>query len=324
LKILVTGGAGYIGSFAAHRLIEQGHDVVVYDNYSTGFKESLHKNCKFVFGDVRDRELPARVMKDYKIDSILHFAAKTVVPESIKMPLEYYENNFFGGMNLLQCAIRSGVKNFLFSSSAAVYAASESGIVSEASPCQPINPYGMTKWYMEKLLEEVRHAHGINYIILRYFNVAGAALDQSLGQRTNEATHLIKVVAELACGKRSHIDVYGDKYKTKDGTAVRDYIHVEDLVTAHILALAYMEKNNCGEIFNCGYGKGSSVLDVLSSMEKVCGHALERRIQPPREGDQAHVVADSTKIKKVLGWKPTYDSLETICKTSYEWEKTLK
>ncbi len=323
MKILVTGGAGYIGSFASHRLIEAGHQVVVYDNYSTGFRESLHPNCKFVFGDVRDRELPARVMKDNQIDSVLHFAAKTIVPESIKMPLEYFENNFFGGLNLLQCSLRAGVKNFLFSSSAAVYASTESGVVSEESPCGPINPYGTTKWHMEKLLEDVRLAHGINYIALRYFNVAGAALDGKLGQRSTEATHLIKVAAELAAGKRKLIDVYGDQYKTKDGTAIRDFIHVEDLVAAHVLALDFMQNQSCGEIFNCGYGKGSSVLEVLSVMEKVSGQSLEQRIVPPRAGDQACVIADSTKIKKALGWRPSYDSLETICKTSYDWEKSL-
>lgn len=322
LTVFVTGGAGYIGSFTVKNLLSAGHTVIVYDNLTTGFRESLPSNIVFIEGDVRNPELLARVFTEYKIDAIMHFAAKTVVPESIKSPVDYYDNNFVGSLNLLQTAMSANIKKFIFSSTAAVYASCDKGGVSEDSPTGPISPYGTSKLYFENTLKEVRRASkSLDYIILRYFNVAGAALDATNGQRTRGATHLIKVAAELAAGKRKAIEIYGKDYPTADGTAVRDYIHVEDLAAAHVLALEHLQNSDCGEIFNCGYGKGSSVRDVLSCMEKIVGHPLEQNMVIARPGDAPQVFADATKLKSHLGWKPRYADLDVICRTAYEWEK---
>lgn len=324
MNVLITGGAGYIGSFAAHRLLKEGCQVVVYDNMSTGFRESLNPACQFVFGDIRDRELPGRVMRDYKIDMVMHFAAKIIVPESLQMPMDYYENNFLGGLNLLRNCVKSGVKKFIFSSTAAVYGDPAKPKVSEEDITNPKNPYGHSKLFMEQALKDVRRSDNMDFIILRYFNVAGAASDLSLGPRTVNATHLIKVVAEAAAGKREKVDVFGSDYPTRDGSAIRDFIHIEDLIEAHWVAMKYLKTNSVGEIFNCGYGKGYSVLELLQAMEKVSGKKISRNLSQRRAGDPIEVVANVDKIKTVLGWKPEKDNLELICKSAWEWEKILK
>lgn len=322
LTVFVTGGAGYIGSFAVKNLLGAGHKVVVYDNLTTGFRQSLPADAAFVEGDIRNSEMLARVFAENKIDAVMHFAAKTVVPDSVKFPVDYYDNNFVGSLNLLQTVMNAGIKKFIFSSTAAVYASSDKGGVTEESPTGPISPYGTSKLYFENALKEVRRASNkLDYIILRYFNVAGAALDATNGQRTKGATHLVKVAAELAAGKRKLIEIFGQDYPTADGTAVRDYIHVEDLAAAHVLALEHLANSNCGEIFNCGYGKGSSVREVVNCMEKIAGQRLEQKIVAARPGDPAQVFADSTKLKSLLGWKPRYADLEVICRTALEWEK---
>lgn len=324
MKVLITGGAGYIGSFAAHRLIQEGCDVIVYDNMSTGFHEALHPRCQFVFGDIRDRELPARVMKDHKVDTVMHFAAKVIVPESLRMPIEYYENNFLGGVNLIRCCLNAGVKKFIFSSTAAVYGDPEKNQVSEEDPTRPKNPYGHSKLFMEQALKDCRRSQGLDFITLRYFNVAGAAADLSLGNRTANATHLVKVAAEVAAGKREKIEVFGTDYSTHDGSAIRDYIHIEDLIEAHWLALKRLQENSVGEIYNCGYGNGYSVLDVIRAMEKVSGKEITSVLTQRRPGDPAEVVADVKKIKEVLRWQPKNNNLELICRSALDWEKTLK
>ncbi len=323
MNILITGGAGYIGSFATHRLLKEGFQVVVYDNMTTGFREALHPGCQFVFGDIRDKELPARVMRDYKIDMVLHFAAKVIVPESIQKPLDYYENNFLGGLNLLQNCVKVGVKKFIFSSTAAVYGDPGKPQVTEEDVAQPKNPYGQSKLFMEQALKDVRQAHGIDFVVLRYFNVAGAASDLSLGQRTLNATHLIKVAAEVAAGKRERMDIFGSDYPTRDGSAIRDFIHIEDLIEAHWTAIKFLKENSIGDIFNCGYGHGYSVLEVLQAMEKVSGKKIARSLVQRRPGDPVEVVADVTKIKNVLHWRPQKDNLEFICKSAWDWEKQL-
>lgn len=321
MRVLVTGGAGYIGSFAVQRLIKEGCEVIVYDNFSTGFREALHPECHFVFGDVRDRELPARVMRDYRVDAVMHFAAKLIVPESKTIPTEYYDNNFCGGLNLVQNCIRAGVNKFIFSSTASVYGDPPTKLVSETDPVNPVSPYGHSKLFMEQLLKDSRVAHGLNFIILRYFNVAGAALDFTMGQRTANATHLMKVAAEAAAGKRSQIEIYGTDYPTPDGTAIRDFIHVEDLIDAHWLSLKHIMRTTCGEVYNCGYGEGYSVMQVIDTMEKVSGKKLLRVHGPRREADIVQIVAQAQKIRDELGWKPKYNNLELICRTTYEWEK---
>lgn len=325
MNILVTGGAGYIGSFVSHRLIEQGHFVVVYDNFSTGFKEALHSKCKFVLGDVRDRELPARVMRDNKIDIVMHFAAKLNVPESISSPLEYFDNNFLGTLNLVQCCERAGVKKFIFSSTAAVYGDTQKALVEETDLLAPINPYGETKYFSERMLNDQFEAKDFSFISLRYFNVSGASEDLTLGQRSPDSFNLIKNVCEVALGKRDQLSVFGDDFKTKDGSGVRDYIHVEDLAQAHILAAQKLNLVNekLGRVYNCGYGQGYSVFEVIKTIEKLSGKKIPYAIKPRRNGDPACVIADSQRLIRELEWAPRYQQIEKICGTTYRWFEKL-
>lgn len=321
MNILVTGGAGYIGSFVSHRLIERGHHVVVYDNLSTGHKEFLHPKCKFILGDIRDRELPARVMKDNQINLVMHFAAKTSVPESIENPLDYFENNSFGTMNLLQNGIKVGVKKVIFSSTAAVYGDTRKDFVSESDDLVPINPYGESKVFGERMMVHVHNAHGLSGIILRYFNVAGASLDNQLGQKNSKAAHLFHNLTETAIGRQASMAIYGNDYPTVDGTCVRDFIHVEDIAHAHILAAEkLMNESNYLQTFNCGYGQGFSVLEALKMMETVSGKKIEYVITNRRPGDPAKVLAYAEKIKNELLWVPKYNDLKIICQTAYDWK----
>lgn len=320
MSVLVTGGAGYIGSHAVQLLLEQGEKVLIYDNLSTGMKAAVPKEASFIFGDIRDGELLARVMKDYKIDSVMHFAAKSVVPESVAQPLEYYENNVLGTLQILKACQKTRVKKLIFSSSASVYGDAQEVPIKEESPLAPTNPYGLSKMMGEKIIQDMSHAHGLQYVLLRYFNVAGAKKDLSNGQRTLKASHLMKVAAEAACGDRAQVEVYGDDYSTPDGTGLRDYIDVEDLVEAHTLALSYLRKGGLNQILNCGYGHGFTVLEVLETMKEISGQKFEIVRKPRRPGDVGQSFAQSEKIRKTLDWHPRFDDLKVICQSAYQWE----
>jgi UDP-glucose 4-epimerase len=323
MKVLVTGGAGYIGSHTVQKLLDAGHEPVIYDNLSTGFKEAIPAGVKFIHGDVRESDLLHRTMKEHPIEAVIHFAAKLIVPESVEKPLEYYDNNVNGTLRVLEACGKNKVSKFIFSSTAAVYGNPEKSPVTEDMMPAPINPYGSSKWMSEKILADYAKVGGPNYVILRYFNVAGAAVKGGNGQRTKNATHLVKVASEVAAKKRLHIEIYGKDYATSDGTCVRDYIHVEDLAMAHLQALNYLSHGGVSQIFNAGYGVGYSVRDVVQTMIKVSKTDFTIKEGPRRAGDPDSIVADSTKIQKTMGWKPQYNDIELICKTAYDWEKSL-
>ncbi len=320
--ILVTGGAGYIGSHTVRQLAEAGEKIVVLDNLSTGFKSAvLHGDL--VVGDTGDRELVARIIKERGVDTILHFAAHTIVPESVENPLKYYGNNTCSSRNLLQCALEGGVRHFVFSSTAAVYGQPDSGVCDEDSKLAPINPYGTSKLMTEQMLRDTCAVNDMTYVTLRYFNVAGSDPECRIGQSTAKATLLTKVACEAALGKRDKLYVFGTDYDTADGTGVRDYIHVEDLARAHLDALDYLRKGGESTTLNCGYGHGFSVREVLAAVEKAHGDALQIEDAPRRAGDPATLVAGCDRIKETLGWIPRYDDLDTIVTTSLRWEKHL-
>ncbi|MCB4204573.1 UDP-glucose 4-epimerase GalE [Deferribacterales bacterium Es71-Z0220] len=326
MKILVTGGAGYIGSHVVKQLGDYTkHEIVVLDNLVTGFRESILYG-RFVEADLSDWDFVADFMKKEQFDAIIHFAASLIVPESVVNPLKYYLNNTANTANLIKCAVESGVKKFIFSSTAATYGEPDKKYIpiNEECPTVPINPYGMSKLMSENILKDASYAHkGFKYVILRYFNVAGADVGGRIGQSTKDATHLIKVAAEAATGKRDKILVFGTDYDTPDGSCIRDYIHVDDLASAHLLALDYLDDND-SDIFNCGYSRGYSVLEVLNTMKKVTGVNFKVEITGRRAGDPAELVADNKKIVSKLKFNPKYNDLELICKTAYEWEKRLE
>ncbi|HOI83740.1 MAG TPA: UDP-glucose 4-epimerase GalE [Campylobacterales bacterium] len=324
MKILVTGGAGYIGSHVVKQLGEQGGcDITVLDNLSTGFESSILYG-KLIKADLADFAFVERILDDEKFDAIIHFAASIVVPESVENPLKYYMNNTVNTTNLVRCAVKSGVKSFVFSSTAAVYGEPKEGVVTEESPLSPINPYGYSKLMSEQILRDTAEAHsGFRFVILRYFNVAGASMDGRIGQRFPNATHLIKVSCEAACGKRDKMYIFGEDYPTKDGSCVRDYIHIEDLASAHLAALSYLEYGGKSDIFNCGYGRGASVKEVVDTVKKISGVDFEAQKAPRRAGDPSLLVSDNKKILNTLPWKPKYDDLEIICKSAFEWEKNI-
>ncbi|MFZ4403497.1 MAG: UDP-glucose 4-epimerase GalE [Pseudobdellovibrionaceae bacterium] len=324
MKILVTGGAGYIGSCVVRNLLPQ-HEVVVYDNLSTGFKQAIPESVRFVLGDVRDKILLSRILKDYKIEAVLHFAAKMVVPDSITDPASYYDNNTMGVLSLTEACRQNNINKIVFSSTAAVYgnAVTDGSLISEKVRPEPLNPYGWSKWMSEQILQDAQTAYGIRSVCLRYFNVAGAHLEWSCGARQPNATHLIKVAAQAALGQRKNVEIFGTDYPTKDGTCIRDFIHLQDLAVAHVLALDYLVQGQASEILNCGYGQGSSVRDVLTTMQKVSNVPFVAAPRARRPGDPVCVLADNTKIKSLLNWQPKYNDLEYICKTAFEWEKGL-
>ncbi len=323
MAILVTGGAGYIGSHMVLELVDQGQDVVVLDNLSTGFREAVKAPAKLVVGDIGDQDLVATVIKKYGVDAIVHFAGSIVVPDSVADPLGYYQNNTVNSRALMEVAVASGVKKFIFSSTAAVYGNPEQVPVSETAPLAPMSPYGTSKLMTELMLGDVAQAHDLRYVALRYFNVAGADPAGRSGQSTPRATHLIKVACEAATGKRSHIEIYGTDYPTEDGTCVRDYIHVSDLVRAHTAALDYLNAGGTPDVFNCGYSKGYSVADVVAAVKKISGVDFSVRMAKRRAGDPAAIVAGSDKIRATLGWEPQHDNLEEIVSHALAWEQQL-
>jgi len=320
--ILVTGGAGYIGSHTARQLANSNEKLFILDNLSTGFKQSV-LNGELIIGNTGDKELVSRILKDNNIDTVIHFAAHTVVPESVTNPLKYYGNNTCCTRNLLECCQDADVKNFIFSSTAAVYGTPDGGVASEEATKQPINPYGTSKLMSEMMLRDLSAATSLKHVILRYFNVAGCDPKGEIGQSTPNATLLTKVACEAAVGKRDAVYIFGTDYDTPDGTGVRDYIHVEDLASAHIKALDYLRDGGDSTTLNCGYGHGYSVCEVLDAVGRANGSPLNIIEEARRAGDPASLVANAQRIHEVLDWTPQFDDLDTIAKTALAWERKL-
>jgi UDP-glucose 4-epimerase len=320
--ILVTGGAGYIGSHVVRQLGEAGETVVSLDNLSTGFREAVTAG-DLVIGDTGDQRLLEELFERHDIDTVMHFAARTIVPESVADPLRYYLNNTANSRTLLEVCAKNAVRNFVFSSTAAVYGIPPDGRASEATPTNPINPYGTSKLMTEWMLRDLARAGGPRYVALRYFNVAGCEPSGTIGQSTPNATLLVKVACEAAVGNRPSVSVFGSDYETPDGTGLRDYIHVEDLATAHLNALDYLRGGGKPVTLNCGYGHGYSVREVLDAVEKASGDPLVIRQEPRRAGDPPILIAIADRIHDVLGWEPALDDLDTIVRTSLEWEKKI-
>ena len=324
MNVLVTGGAGYIGGHMVLALRDAGHNPIVFDNLSTGFRWSVPEDVPLVVGDVGDYELALQTLQAHSIDAIVHFAAKLVVPESVRDPLGYYLNNTVKSRSLLAAAVAAGIKTFVFSSTAAVYGDASDGPLAEDAPLAPLSPYGSSKQLTEVMLRDVAAAHGMRFVVLRYFNVAGADPAMRHGQCTANATHLIKVAVQTALGMRSFMEVFGTDYPTPDGTCIRDYIHVSDLISAHMQALDHLRAGGESLVVNCGYGHGYSVSEVIDTVRKVSGRPFEARIAPRRDGDPVTIVADSTRIRSRLGWQPRYDDLSTIVEHTLRWESMLR
>ncbi|MGH8288879.1 MAG: UDP-glucose 4-epimerase GalE [Steroidobacteraceae bacterium] len=320
--ILVTGGAGYIGSHTVLQLRARGERVVVLDDLSRGFRQAV-LDTPLVVGPVGDRDTVLKVLREHGVDTVLHFAAYTIVPESVSEPLKYYGNNTCSTRSLLQCCLESGVKHFVFSSTAAVYGIPADGTAAESTPTAPINPYGTSKLMSEWMLRDASAAAALKHVALRYFNVAGSDSQGRIGQATPKATLLVKVACEAAIGKRSQVSIFGTDYPTPDGTGVRDYIHVEDLATAHLDALAYLRSGGASTVLNVGYGHGYSVREVLKSVERVAGTSLKVVEEPRRAGDPPALIARAERIRRELNWKPKLDDLDTIVRTSLAWERRL-
>ena len=323
MTVLVTGGAGYIGSHMVWALVDAGESVVVLDNLSTGFKWAVAPEAELVVGDIADDALVDTLMTTRGIDAVVHFAGSIIVPESVSDPLKYYWNNTCKSRALIASCVRNRVKNFIFSSTAAVYGEPGSEPVDESVPFAPLSPYGTSKMMTEMMLADVSAAHDFAYTALRYFNVAGADPKGRTGQSTKNATHLIKVGCEAALGKRPSISVFGTDYDTPDGTGVRDYIHVTDLVEAHRLALGRLRETGQSVVMNCGYGRGFSVLQVIDAVKRVSGVDFKVDMAPRRAGDSPQVVARADKIREVLGWQPRHDALDEIVSHALAWEKSL-
>jgi UDP-glucose 4-epimerase len=323
MSVLVTGGAGYIGSHMVLALLDAGEDVVVLDNLSTGFRWAVPSQAKFVAGDAGDHDLLFRLFLTNRIDAVIHFAGSVVVPESITDPLGYYGNNTCKSRTLIEAAVKSKVPHFIFSSTAAVYGMPEKNPVAEDARPAPISPYGTSKLMTELMLHDAAQAHDLRYVALRYFNVAGADPLGRSGQSTARATHLVKVACEAALGERPYLEVFGTDYPTPDGTCIRDYIHVTDLVGAHLDALRYLRAGGMSEVINCGYGSGFSVLDVIASVKTVSRNDFPVRFGRARAGDPAALVAKVERVGEVLGWKPKLDRLDTIVSHALAWEKRL-
>ncbi len=323
MSVLVTGGAGYIGSHMVLALTGAGEDVVVLDNLSTGYWWAIAPEAKLVEGDIGDEALLDRIMASHSFDAVIHFAGSIVVPDSVSDPLDYYLNNTVKSRMLMASAVKAKIQRFIFSSTAAVYGNPGDQPVFETATSQPISPYGTSKLMTEWMLRDAHAAYGLQYIALRYFNVAGADPQGRAGQSTPRATHLIKAACQTALGQRPHMDIFGTDYDTPDGTCLRDYIHVSDLAQAHMDALAHLRKGGDSGIFNCGYGKGYSVLDVIAAVEKAHGSSFKVNRVGRRPGDPTAIVAGADRIRGVLGWTPRYENLDLIVASALEWEKRL-
>ena len=321
MTVLITGGAGYIGSHMTYALLDRGERVVVLDNLSTGIRGLVAHEATMVEGDVADGALVKALIARHKIESVIHFAGSIVVPDSVAEPLRYYDNNTIASHRLVAACIEAGIQNFIFSSTATVYAETARQPMSEGEPKDPISPYARSKLMTEWILEDAARAHGLRHAVLRYFNVAGADPKGRTGQSTPKATHLIKRACQVALGRVPHLDIFGTDYSTPDGTGVRDYIHVADLVTAHLLALDHLRADNAGLVCNCGYGHGTSVREIVRVVERVTGRTLPTREGPRRPGDPPTLIADPTRLKTELNWQPQFDDLDTIVAHAFAWER---
>jgi UDP-glucose 4-epimerase len=321
--ILVTGGAGYIGSHTLLQLQARGERVVVIDNLYTGFRQAVG-TAPLIVGDIGDRALVAQVLREHDVDTVMHFAANTIVPESVRDPLKYYANNTCAARNLLEACMQQGVRQFVFSSTAAVYGIPQSGVAREDIPLAPINPYGTSKLMTEWILRDLAAVSDFRYVSLRYFNVAGSDPEGRIGQSTRNATLLIKVACEAIVGKRSHVSIFGTDYDTPDGTGVRDYIHIADLARAHLDALDYLRRGGGATILNAGYSHGYSVRQVLDGVQRIAGQKLMIKEEPRREGDPPSLVAEATRIRSQLGWSPQLDNLDAIIDSALRWERKLQ
>lgn len=324
MTVLVTGGAGYIGSHMVLALRDAGRDVMVLDNLSTGFREAVPDDVPFVHGNCGDRGLVEALIEAWKVEAIIHFAGSIVVPESVENPLAYYANNTLNSHALISSAVDAGVRKFIFSSTAAVYGEPTEFPITENAALSPISPYGTSKLMTEFMLRDTAAAHDFRYVALRYFNVAGADPKGRSGQSTSRATHLIKVASQAATGLRGHLDIYGDDYPTPDGTCLRDYIHVSDLAAAHLLALRHLEEEGESLVLNCGYGEGYSVKEVIGAVKRVSGADFSVRLAGRRAGDPPALVAAADRLRETLGWKPALDDLDTIVRHALAWEEMLK
>lgn len=319
--VMVAGGAGYIGSHMVHQLIEQGYDVVVVDNLSTGHPKAINPKARFYKGDTRDANFLSPVLDKEDIDTIIHMDAFSIVPESVKDPLKYFDNNVIGMIRLLEAMQKHGVKRIIFSSTAAVFGNPERIPIKDGDRKDPINPYGESKLMMEKIMKWVDKAYGIKFVALRYFNAAGALADGSIGEDHHPETHLIPIILNTAIGQQKTLKIYGDDYDTPDGTNIRDYVHIVDLADAHILAMKYLQAGNDSASFNLGSSTGFSVKQIVDTARKVTGKEIPAEIAPRRGGDPDKLVADSTKAREVLGWKPKYDNVEDIIQTAWNWKQ---
>ena len=322
MAILVAGGAGYIGSHMVKDLIEHGYDVVVADNLSTGHKKAINPKAKFYYGDIRDRAFLDRIFVNEEIEAVVHFAAFSIVPESMSEPLKYFDNNTSDMVTLLEAMRDFGVKYIVFSSTAATYGTPEHMPIKETDPQKPINPYGLSKLMMEQMMAWADKAYGIKFVALRYFNVAGAAPDGTIGEDHGPEAHLVPIIMQVAQGKRKELSIFGDDYDTPDGTNVRDYVHVMDLADAHILALQYLKKNNQSNQFNLGSSTGFSNKQMLEAAREVTGKEIPAKMAPRRPGDPDSLVAASEKAREVLGWKPKFDDVHDIIATAWKWHST--
>jgi UDP-glucose 4-epimerase len=323
MSVLVTGGAGYIGGHMTLGLVDAGEKVVIVDNLSTGFAWAVPSNATLAVGDFGDSELITRLIDEHQVDSIAHFAAKIVVPDSVADPLGYYLNNTSKARNLIECAVKNGVRNFIFSSTAAVYGETTAEPVAETAALNPVSPYGRSKLMVEWMLADAGRAHDLRHVVLRYFNVAGADPQGRLGQSTPNATHLIKRAVQTALGRHPSMDVFGQDYATPDGTCLRDYIQVTDLIDAHMAALAYLRAGGASLICNCGYGRGYSVNQVIEVVKRVSGVDFKVNRAGRRAGDPAAIVAQADLIRRELGWRPQRDNLDAIVKQALDWERRL-
>src|ERR1700726_451865 len=323
MTVLVTGGAGYIGSHTVQALAEAGENVVVIDNLSTGFSAFLPEGVPLFIGEAGDENLVEGVIKQHRVDSIIHFAGSVVVPDSMRDPLGYYRNNTMTTQSLLKAAVKAGVNRFIFSSTAAVYGNPDRMPVREDAPTRPLSPYGSSKLMTEVMLHDVASAHGMDYVVLRYFNVAGADPLSRIGLATIGATHLLKIAVEAATGQRAKVDVFGTDYPTSDGSCIRDFIHVSDLAQAHRAALSYLRGGGHSVTLNCGYGRGYSVLETIEAVRRVSGRNFAVQYAPRRPGDIMTMVADPSRIRSTLDWTPLYDDLQTIAAHALAWEEKL-